>query len=72
MTENELNNLGYLIALRTHLVITKIFFDEIPIDELPEEVRDDTAAYKECNKELNEKLRRCVIAKLSLFLTEEK
>jgi hypothetical protein len=60
------------MAIHVQAVNTEFIFNEIGADGLPDDVRDEVVAYKEHTKELNEKLRDCVIAKFESLLTEEK
>lgn len=72
MTRTELELLSMLMALNVQLVSTEIVFKEIPTDKMPDEVRDDVAAFKKRAKELNEKIRDYIIVKFESHLTEEK
>lgn len=72
MTQNELENLSRLMAIHVQAVSMELLFDEIGVDGLPGDVRDEVDAYKEHTKELTEKLRGYITAKFEPLLTEEK
>ena len=72
MTRNELVLLNWLMTLNVQLAATTLVFGEIPTDEMPDEVRNEVAAYKKRTEELNEKLRGYIIAKFESLLIEEK
>lgn len=71
MTRSEFYSLNLLMALYVHLATTELLFNEFSVDELPDEVRDEVAAYERRTKDLKEKLRNCIIPGLEPLLTEE-
>ena len=73
MTRSEFELLNLLMALYVHLATTELFFNELCVDELPDEVRDEVAAYERRTKDLKEKMRNriIIIPGLEPLLTEE-
>ena len=72
MTRNALEVLSMFVAINVQLGATALVLDEIPTDEMPDEVRNEVAAYKKRTEELNEKLHSYICAKFESLLTEEK
>ena len=71
MTKSELNSLSEIMALNVHLATTELLFDGIFLGEFPDEVRDGVADYERRTKDLNERLRNHIAARLEPLLTEE-